>query len=271
MRTTVVTDSSACLPTSCPSVDVVPITVLLPHGSGPDSAVDPASVRHALRSGDSVKTRPPSVLDYVASFDRSPGDAVVVLTPSAEVTPMWRNARHAATLERRRVEVVDTRSAAGGHGLVVAAAAAVAEAGGGVADVVAAAESAARRTDLVATLEMLTPLEQGGRLGSEDMAEVRRHEQHLLFRFRHGAVTGLDSPSRARVDAIAAGWQQIGAADAEDAVVFHAAVEDLAADLAHALGITRIIEVSPGLAIHTGTGLLGAACVHAGSGAARSA
>jgi hypothetical protein len=91
MRTVVVTDSSGrpWPATASPAVVVVPITIMLAARQVADDEIDPAQVDEAMSRGDPVKTRAPSVMDYLDAVESTDAQAAVILTPAAELTARW--------------------------------------------------------------------------------------------------------------------------------------------------------------------------------------
>ena len=249
---------------------VVPIGILFGTGAeARDDTVDPDRVHRALARHQPVKSVPPSVLDYVAAIESGPpGDQVLVLTPATEFTVMCRTARLAAGLADRRVDVVDTRTAASAQGLVVEAAARVAATGAEPAAVLEAAHDAVERARLIAALQSLDTLEEGGLVPSPSLEAARRSGGSPMFAFRDGAV----EPVGHDVDgdlarALVEEWALRGGPDGSDATVFHAGALDLARRLRTEIGTAAgpPTRFSPAMTLHTGVGLVGIAWLSARS------
>jgi DegV family protein with EDD domain len=267
MATFVVTDSSACLSPRLARrlpVRVVPIGIVFGHGpDARDDTVDPERVHRALARHQPVKSVPPSVLDYVAAIEAvPPGDHVLVLTPATEFTVMCRTARLAAGLADRRVDVVDTRTAASAQGLVVEVAARAAAGGAEPAAVLEATHDAVARARLIAALGTLDALEEGGLVPSPSLEAARRGGASPMFAFRDGAVEAIGhdedgDPAAALVDE----WQRRGGRAGTDARVFHAGALGLAQQVRSQLGppVGPPARFSPAMTLHTGVGLVGIA------------
>jgi hypothetical protein len=193
MRTAVVTDSSAPAlpPAMARSVVVVPITILLADRQIVDHHTDPVLVHQALDRGQPVKTRAPSVIDYLDAVENTDAEAAVILTPAAELTAMWRHACHTPWLADRPVAVVDSRTAASGQSLVVAAAAEAAAAGSPLADVTAVARQAARRARVVGVVGTVEPLVASGMVDRGRIAANGDRRRPTIFEARHGAIEPL--------------------------------------------------------------------------------
>jgi len=266
-RIVVVTDSSACLPDEDlrhPQLRVLPISIVAGEVQGEDGTIDPLLVYRALERDELVRSRPPTVLDYLTAVEAEEFAGAVVITPAREFTVMHRNATFAARLTNRPVKVIDTRTAAAAQGLVVRAALAVATAGGGLVKVASAAQKAAAQAELVATLPTVRWIARSGRMGEAriDGTPGADADGPALFRFRRGAVLPLGTIAGAADLPAALGhaWSDRAGADAAEALVFHAAAPEEARRVRAALGARQaIVEFSPAMAMYTGPGCVGIA------------
>jgi fatty acid-binding protein DegV len=202
MRTVVVTDSSAQpLPTRTAghtarslarSVVVVPITILLADRQLADDAADVSVVHDAIAGGQPIKTRAPSVIDYLDAIESTDAQSAVILTPAAELTAMWRHASHIPWLADRPVAVVDSRTAASGQSLVVEAAADAAAAGNSLSEVAAVARDAASRARVVGAVGSVEPLVTSGMVERQRLTgDVDRRPRPTVFEARLGAIEPL--------------------------------------------------------------------------------
>jgi fatty acid-binding protein DegV len=272
MTTVVVTDSSgrpAPASASMPaSVFVVPITILLADRQVPDDEIDPALVDAAIARGEPIKTRAPSVIDYLDAVEGSDADAAVIVTPAAELTAMWRHASHTPWLADRPVAVVDSRTAASGQALVVDAAARPAAAGASLSEVVDAAREAADRTRVLGAVGTAEPLLAAGVVERDQLAGgpggLAGPAQPTIFEARQGLIEPLrvldgEDPATALAELYAR------EPSAGDPVAFTAAgasprMRAMASRLADLVGADREPEVcSPAMTIHTGRGVIGIA------------
>jgi DegV family protein with EDD domain len=261
-----VADSSACLPPALATalgIRVLPITVHLPDADFLDG-VDRLTrgVYRALEHDEPVKSSPPSVVEYFAAIEQAGARSVIVVTPATEFTTMYRNARLAAEMAGPHVTVVDSRTAAAGHGLVVLAGAAAVSDGASPAEVVRTIEHASARVDLVASLENLGPIRRSGRVPSVALDVAGRLGVRPVFRMRFGAVEPLASPrdTGAALAGIQREWAAGGGPDADHSAIFHADCPDLAERLEHRLGsVDHVVELSAAMGIHTGRRVVGAA------------
>jgi DegV family protein with EDD domain len=261
-----VTDSSACLPPAlihALGIRVLPITVHLPDADYRDG-VDllARGVYRAMERDEPVKSSPPSVVEYFAAIDEVGAESVIVVTPATEFTTMYRNARLAAEMAGPHVTVVDSRTAAAGHGLVVLAGATAVAAGASPTETVRTIEHASTRVDLVASLENLGPIRRSGRVPSVALDVAGRLGVRPVFRMRFGAVEPLASPrdTAAALARIQREWVVGGGPDADRSAIFHADCQDLAVRLERRLGpVDHVVELSAAMGIHTGRRVVGAA------------
>jgi DegV family protein with EDD domain len=136
--------------------------------------VDLTAFYDDLRTADTLPTTSqPSIGDFLAVYEPllDAGQDIVSLHISGGISGTVESARQAATealRERpgRRIEVVDTGSAAGGMGLIVLAAEAAARAGADVAGVVDRSVDAMRSSKIWFAVDTLEYLRRGGRIGT---------------------------------------------------------------------------------------------------------
>ena len=254
---------------------MVPISILLPDAELADGPPASERVYRAFAAGEPTKSAPPSLREYLDALDSGEHDEAVILTPAVEFTVMYRNARLAATMSRRHVEVVDTRTAAAGQGLIVSVALEALEAGASAYEVAAIAREAAQRTDLVAMLPDLASIERSGHVPATALhaavpaAVPAAAQTQPIFRFSEGSVVPLGGQGAqgAQVDAtsiLRATWAAAGGPDAERTLFFHAASYAEALHFRTSLGHDRpIVEFSPAMTVHTGIGCVGVAWMRA--------
>ena len=264
MQTAVVTDSSAELWGHTPrSVRVLPILLHVP--SGDVSGYDEASLQTVYRSlhaGEAIKSSAPSPADYLIAIEETAADSVVVITPAEEFTSMLRNARIAAEMTQRRVEVIDSRTAAAAQGLVVRAAARAAESGGFFEEVVMAALRARQRAELVAKLGSLELLARTGRVRADVVDGAERLGVSPVFRLKQGMVLSVAMPRTVEgaLRALQREWAAHGGEGTHECAIFHARRPHEATKLERLLGDNQlVVEFCPAMAVHTGEGVVGVA------------
>jgi DegV family protein with EDD domain len=244
-------------------VTVLPITIHLPTEDLSDGT--PGAARRVYRSlerGDAVKSTSPSALAYLHAIEAASVDAAVVITPATEFTVMYRSARLAAQLATIPVVVVDSRTAAAGHGLVVLVARDAVSSGLDLEEVGRLTRDAARRVELVATIDSLDLLQRSGRVPPGTVESARQLGIRPLFRLRDGVVErlGIQTSDDAAFDRIRKEWLAGGGDSADQTAVFHAARRKAATQLRSVLGgADYVTEFSPAMGIHTGPGVVGVA------------
>jgi DegV family protein with EDD domain len=264
-----VTDSSACLPPGLlgrAHLRVVPLSVLLPDAELPDGPAASERVYRAFAAGEPTKSAPPSLREYLDALEGDAYDEAVILTPAVEFTVMYRNARLAATMARRHVEVVDTRTAAAGQGLIVSVAVEALEAGASASEVAEIAREAAHRTDLVAMLPDLASIERSGHVPATALHATGGTATQPIFRFSEGSVVPLGGQGT-QADAtsiLRTTWAAAGGLEADRTLFFHAASYAEALRFRTNLGHDQpIVEFSPAMTVHTGIGCVGVAWMRA--------
>ena len=251
-RVAIVTDSTACIG----DVDLgsglrtVEVTVLFTDREAGDRDVDPGEVYERLGRGEAVKSQAPAAAAYLEAIEAGDHDGVLVLTPADEFTVMAHNARLAADLATRPTVVVDTRTAAAGHGLVVRAALTAAGEGADLAHVSSVARATADRVELVAAMYEPSYLEHSGHIHAP--AEV------MIARFRDGQVV----PQAAAGDplrALATSWRK-GRGTPDTTLVFHSALGERAEELRRTLRVEEpVLACGAAMGAHVGPGLVGVA------------
>jgi DegV family protein with EDD domain len=261
-----ITDSSACLPldfSSRTDIGVLPIRIHLRSEDIVDGSPGASDlVYRALAQREPVKSSAPTTVEYLTAIEEARSDAVVVITPAAEFTGMYRNAAVAAEISSRSAVVVDSRTAAAAQGLVALTALEAAESGASVQEVVTVAREAALRAELVAALRSVEFIERSGRVGPLALGLARQLGIHPVFRLRDGGVERLGVPrsneavlNRIRREALARGL-----GTASRTMIFHAVRPDDARRLGARLGVSGpVAEFSPSMGIHTGPGVIGVA------------
>jgi fatty acid-binding protein DegV len=228
-----------------------------------------------MSRGEPVKTRAPSVMDYLDAVESTDAQAAVILTPAAELTAMWRHASHTPWLADRPVAVVDTRTAACGQALVVDAAADAAAAGNSLPDVVAAARDAAGRARVLGAVGTAEPLMAAGMVArarvageageaGDDAGDDARGGRPTIFEARQGSIEPLrvldgEDPVTALAE-LYAGERRAGSPIAFTGAGAGREVQAMAERLARLTDADHHPEVcSPAMTIYTGRGVIGIA------------
>ncbi len=257
-------------------VAVVPVRITLGGEDFVDCGNSQAYARFyaRLRDGDVARTATPAPGEYLEAFRRSQGDSVVCITIPAK----WSGMHGAATLAaellakeegRRRVTVVDSRSAAVGLALVARAAAALVREGASTEAVLAEVARAGEAVRMYGSLATLTYVARSGRVPSLLAGISNTLRIRPVFRM-HGAETGRVALARTPSGALDA-LQRVAAEQLERraqwVLLFHADAPHEAAALGQRLdAVTRVgrcetVELSPIAGAYTGPGAFGFASV----------
>ena len=270
-----VTDSAASLPADLAGASGVAIVPMWVAIGGQQYRDGELTLKEVLdRAGEGLSTSGPAPGELAeAARAADHGDGVVILTLSHEMSGVYQSARLAMDLlDREKVAVVDTGTAAGAEGLVVLAAAKAARAGLPLGSVVDEARRAAGRVRLLATLPSLDYLARGGRVPGAAAWGARWLGLSPVFEFRQGKVRPLRPARGGRLarQRIVDIWareiteeRQKGAA--LHVTALHAAEPAVAEDLLSEVGrrfqpsTAFVGSFSPVMVAHTGPGLVGLA------------
>lgn len=280
LLTALVVDSGACLPAAPgpgAAVTVVPMAIEI-DGRSLRDGIDITSDEFYSRleqPGPLPTSSSPSPGDYLAAFREAPARDILCLTIPARFSTMIRSATVAAEMLReeqpaRRVEVVDTGTAAGGFTLVADAAAAACAAGLPLERVAAYTREVAGSAQVVAALDTMRFLVRSGRvpalagLGS-DLLHVRP-----VFAFAAGDVQrlALIRGTKRALRLVAQSLRERMAKEVPPRLAIFcggapAAVPVLVDALRELFGDLPVerLNLTPVMALHTGPGLIGAAAV----------
>ena len=277
-RVAVVTDSTSYLPSHLIEryrIHVVPLYVVF-DGDRPVSEVDITDYSaffEDLRTADKLPTTSqPSVGDFTAVFEPllEDGGEVVSVHISGGLSGTPEAARQAKqALERdgrggERIEVIDSRTAAGGLGMMVLTAAKAAAEGASAPEVVERVGEARGELKIWFAIDTLEFLRRGGRIGAASawIGSTLRVKPILTVENEMVPVERVRTSGRAfeRMIDYARQRHESGA-DAWSAQ--HIAAPDQCARLVErcveifGCPPTLVSEIGPVLAAHTGPGLLG--------------
>jgi DegV family protein with EDD domain len=225
------------------------------------------------REGRLPTTSAPSPGDfaqaYQAAFDGG-ADEVICFCVSSEVSATYQAAVAARDLVRgltSKITVVDSRSLSVGQGFMVLAAAETAEAGASRDEIVAQAEQARDRTHLYAALSTLKYLAMSGRVGHLAAGMANLLNVKPILTIRDGKLELLErvrTQRKAWARVVELTEQALAGHDAKQMAIIHVDAPDEAQRFQEQLcrhvtcsGEMFTAELTPGLSVHAGAGLVG--------------
>jgi len=269
----VVTDSTSYLPRSLVdrwAIREVSLYVGWDGDLQPEHRYDDLDAFYArLRDSPTLPTTSqPSVGDFVACFEPlvSTGRDVVSIHLASGLSGTCDAATEAARVVAEHpghVEVVDSKTGAGGLGCLVVAAARAAEQGAGLNAVVGAARHARERLELLFCLDTLEYLRRGGRIGAaQAMLGTALRVKPLLTFGTEITPVGRVRTRRRALRRMGAYLNELKDAGATDWIVQHAQArsdaEQLVAEGTAIFGGGPLFctQVGPVLGAHLGSGVL---------------
>ena len=220
-------------------------------------------------------TAAPSPGQFLEAYEKAFADGaetVLCFTVSSAVSATYSNAVTARQMiPGRDIMVVDTQSLSLGQGFMVLAAAQAAQHGAAKEDCLARAQAVAPRIHLFAALATLKYLALSGRVGSlaagmagllsiKPILTIQNGKLELLERIR------TQKKARNRVIELAA--RAAGSQPIEQIGIVHVAAPEAAQEFEQQLRANLncpadilVADLTPGLSVHTGAGLVGVALV----------
>jgi DegV family protein with EDD domain len=276
----IITDTDSSLPLDlAKQYNIVEIPILVQFGE--ESYRDVYEIDNAAvfarvdREGKLPSTAAPSPGNFVdayrAAFEAG-ADQILCLTISGEMSAVYTAALSAAKLfPGKTIQVVDSRTVAYAQGLMAIEAAKAVAGGASMNDAVAAAVDLRNRTHLFAALSTLKYLAMSGRVGQvaagfgslleiKPILTLRNEKLEMLERIR--------TQGKAWTRLIDLAKEATGGSTLQELAILHVNAPEAAGqfELQLRAGMTcppevRHVEMTPGLSIHTGPGLVGAVLV----------
>ena len=280
-KVNIVTDSTSCIPKELidkHNIFVVPLLIII-DGRGYCDGVDisPSEVYKIMRRKENLPTTStPSVGDFLNTFRRmsEQAESVLCINVTSEQSKIYDTAMVAKEMAKEElpnttIEVLDSRAAASALGLIVVEAARAAEQGADLTQVTEVARGMMPRVHYLAMVDDLYYLARTGRIGKAmAWAGTVLNIKHIVG---HDTSVGVTFPvDRPRTKAKAISRllelmeERIGGSRAH-VIVTHADEEEegekLKAEIASRFNCAEIYltEFTPGMGVHAGPGVLGAA------------
>jgi len=277
-RTAVITDTDASLPLELAGeYGVIQVPITIHFGDQVLQACYEIDDRELFlrvdRDGKVPTTAAPSPGDFARAFRQaaeSGADQVLCFTVSSEVSATYQSALTARELvPELAVEVVDTWSVSMGQGFLVLKAAEMARKNLPVQEILEQMDAIRSRTHLFAALDTLRYMAMSGRVGHLTAGMANFLDVKPILTIRDGKLDLLEkvrtrSKSRARLIELI--QESLVGKDIEKIFLIHVAAPERAAafeeQLRKALGYSGPMpytELTPGLSVHAGKGVVGAA------------
>ena len=272
----IITDTDSSLPLDLAkqyNIVQIPITIQFGEESYRDVFdIDNAAVFSRIdREGRLPRTAAPSPGNFVEAYKSalaSGAEQILCLTISSEMSAVYAAARAAAEMfTDKTIKVVDSRTVSYGEGLMAIEAARAIADGASMDEAVAAAENLRDRTHLFAALSTLKYLAMSGRVGQVAAGFASLLEVKPILTLRNEKLEMLErirTQNKAWARVIALSIEAAGSRGMEQLAILHVnaplAAGQFELKVRAALPCPPEIphvEMTPGLSIHTGPGLVG--------------
>jgi DegV family protein with EDD domain len=279
-KTAVITDTDASLPHEIARQhNILQVPIMVHFGEESFRAVydidDQETFARIDRSGKLPTTSAPSPGQFLEAYKSAFAqgyDSIICITVSSEISTTYNAAQNAAALlPEREITVIDSGTLSMGQGLMVLTAAEVLAKSGSKENAIAAANSLRDRTHIFAALSTLKYLTMSGRIGHLSAGLATLLDIKPVLAVQNGRLEMVE-----RVRTLSKAWQKMLDLTVEKTVgnpiekmaIIHV---NALADAQRLEGLLRdflpcpdeilYAELTPGLSVHSGAGLVGVVSV----------
>ena len=275
-KTAIITDSDASLPPEVAArYDIVQVPIMVQFGEESFKAGseinDAETFARIDRNGKLPTTSAPSPGQFVEAFKTAFAkgyDSIICITVSSEISATYSAALNAASLiPDGDISIVDSKSLSMGQGFMTLAAAEAIQNGETKENAIAAAQSAGERTHLFAALSTLKYLAMSGRVGHIAAGLANLLDVKPILTIRNGRLEMLEkvrTQRRAWERAINLTVEKAAGKQIERMAIIHVnalsdaqKLEGLLRDFLPCPDEIIYSELTPGLSVHSGAGLVG--------------
>lgn len=278
MKIAIISDTDTSLPaSSLKDYDIRQVSITIHFGEeilkACSEITDQELVDRVKRDGILPTTAAPSPGDFSLAYKEAfenGADEIICLTVSGDVSATYQAAVSAAELHPgKEITIVDTKSISMGQGFMVLKAAELAKAGKSRAEILREVENVRSRTHLFAALDTLKFMAMSGRVGhlTAEMANVLNIKPILTI--KDGKLDLLEkvrTRKKAWARVLELTETSLGDSEIESIFILHVAAGEEAREFEKLLrervqcpADMRLTELTPGLSVHTGAGLVGVA------------
>lgn len=279
-KTAIITDTDASLPLEIArKYNIVQVPILVQFGEESFKAVydidDAGTFARIDRTGKLPTTSAPSPGQFLEAYKTAFAqgyDSVICITVSSEISATHNAAVNAAALmPEHDITVLDSQSLSMGQGLMVLAAAETVENDGSKESAIVAAQSVRERTHLFAALSTLKYLAMSGRVGHIAARIAGLLDVKPILTIRSSRLEMLEkvrTQSRAWQRTVDLTVEKASGSQIEKMAIIHVnalenaqKLEGLLRDFLPCPDEIIYAQLTPGLSVHSGAGLVGVVSV----------
>lgn len=274
-RIAIITDTDSSLPFELAKKhDIVLVPILIQFGE--ESYRDAYEINNDViftrinRDGKIPTTAAPTPGQFVEAYKNafdSGAEEILCLSISSEMSATYASARQAAgMLPGRRIEVLDTRSLAMGQGYMVLAAAEAIAHGASIEEAIAAAEDVRSRTYLFGALATLRYVAMSGRVSHLAAGMAGLLDIKPVLTIQNGKLELLEkirTQNKAWKRAVELSLEKAAGHKIEKMAVQNVKAREAAGRFQTLLHATlpcpdeiTLADITPGLSVHTGAGMV---------------